>query len=170
MDNDSKKIIFSGINTKYQIKKVIGSTNKVPKIRAGWTDSSFNIEEPIQLQSIIDLSNNDIYLKEIGSKLNGYKNQDILKSRYDINTFITVSQAVELLIACEMKCFYCNCYTPVLYKNVRDGSQWTLDRTNNDIGHSFSNVVISCLKCNLQRKRMSATAFAMSKQMIISRV
>lgn len=170
MDNDNKKIIFSGINTKYQIKKVVGTNNKVPKIRSMWTDSSFNIDEPSQLQSIIDISNNDMYLKEISNKLNGYKNQDILKTRYDISSFITITQAVELLVACELKCFYCNVYTPILYKNVRDGTQWTLDRINNDIGHSFSNVVISCLKCNLQRKRMSATAFAMSKQMIISRV
>ena len=88
---------------------------------------------------------------------------------FDKNTFITFNQTVEMLIDCKLTCFYCVCYTPILYKNVRDGNQWTLDRTNNDVGHSYGNVVVSCLKCNLQRKRMSSTAFAMSKQMVITR-
>ena len=171
VDNNesNKKITFVGVNTKYQIKKVIGIQKTSPKIRASW-DEYIECDKPTQLRIISDLSGVSIYSKEIVSKLNGYRNQDALKKRYDADTFITFGQAVELLTDCEMTCFYCKCYTPVLYKNVRDGGQWTLDRTNNDMGHSYGNVVISCLKCNLQRKRMSATAFAMSKQMVITRV
>jgi hypothetical protein len=169
-DNESnKKITFVGVNTKYQIKKVIGIQKTSPKIRAAW-DEFVVCDKSTQLRIISDLSGVNVYSKEIVSKLNGYRNQDALKKRYDADTFITFCQAVELLIDCGLTCFYCKCYTPVLYKNVRDGEQWTLDRTNNDIGHSYGNVVISCLKCNLQRKRMSATAFAMSKQMVITRV
>jgi len=171
VDNNEtkKKITFVGVNTKYQIKKVIGIQKTSPKIRAAW-DESVECDKSTQLRIISDLSGANIYSKEIVNKLNGYRNQDALKKRYDADTFITVGQAVELLTECEMTCFYCKCYTPVLYKNVRDENQWTLDRTNNDMGHSYGNVVISCLKCNLQRKRMSATAFAMSKQMVITRV
>jgi hypothetical protein len=166
---NNKKITFVGVNTKYQIKKVIGTQKTSPKIRASW-DNYVVCDKSTQLQHITDISGAGIYSKEIVSKLNGYRNQDALKKRYDADTFITFSQAVNLLVECEMTCFYCKCYTPVLYKNVRDENQWTLDRTNNDTGHSYGNVVISCLKCNLQRKRMSATAFAMSKQMVITRV
>ena len=164
----NKKITFVGINTKYQIKKVIGATNAPPKIRAVWVECT-PPDKSTQLQTISDLSGSDIYSKEITSKLNGYRNQDTLKYRFDKNTFITFNQTVEMLIDCKLTCFYCVCYTPILYKNVRDGNQWTLDRTNNDVGHSYGNVVVSCLKCNLQRKRMSSTAFAMSKQMVITR-
>ena len=35
---------------------------------------------------------------------------------------------------------------------VRDEQQWTLDRIDNDKCHSDENTVISCLKCNLQRR------------------
>lgn len=166
---DSKTISFSGINTKYQIKKVVGGP-KVPKTRSKWVEPEGGHDAEMQLQSILDLSNNPIYSKEIVSKLGGYKNQDVLKNHYNENEFITFLQAVELLITCELTCFYCKQFTPVLYKNVRDSSQWSLDRINNDIGHYHTNVVISCLKCNLQKKRMSSSAFAMSKQMILTRV
>ena len=30
--------------------------------------------------------------------------------------------------------------------------QWTLDRIDNNIGHSKENVVICCLKCNLKEE------------------
>jgi hypothetical protein len=167
---NSKTITFSGINTKYQVKKVIGGVIEVNKTRAKWIETNKPIDSETQLESIEDLSGNGIYANEITSKLTGYKNQDILKHRYDQPHFITFQQTIELLINCRLTCFYCRGFTPILYKNVRDGNQWSLDRTNNDLGHSHSNVVISCLKCNLQRKRMSSTAFAMSKQMTITRI
>lgn len=167
---NSKTITFSGINTKYQIKKVIGGVIEVNKTRAKWIETNKPIDIETQLQSIEDLSGNSIYTNEIASKLTGYKNQDILKHRYDSSHFITFQQTIELLINCRLTCFYCRRFTSILYKSVRDGNQWSLDRTNNDLGHSHENVVISCLKCNLQRKRMSSTAFAMSKQMTITRI
>lgn len=167
---NSKTITFSGINTKYQIKKVIGGVVGVNKTRSKWIETNNPIDSETQLKTIEDLSGNSIYTNEITSKLTGYKNQDILKHRYDSSHFITFQQTIELLINCRLTCFYCRRFTSILYKSVRDGNQWSLDRINNDLGHSHENVVICCLKCNLQRKRMSSTAFAMSKQMTITRI
>ena len=163
-EDGSKKIIFNGTNTKYQMKKVSGLQLNAPKVRVGWAeDLSLN-----QLDQLHLLVNKDI--KEIAIKLNGYRNQDSLKGRLDLETFITVQQTIDLLVHSNLTCFYCKCFTPILYKNVRDGNQWSLDRIDNDKGHSHDNVVISCLKCNLQRKRRSSNTFAMSKQMVLTRI
>lgn len=163
-EDGPKKIIFNGTNTKYQMKKVSGLQLNEPKVRVGWTeDLSLN-----QLDQLNLLVTKDI--KDISTKLNGYRNQDSLKNRLDLETFITVQQTIDLLVQCNLTCFYCKCFTPILYKNVRDGNQWSLDRIDNDKGHSHDNVVISCLKCNLQRKRRSSNTFAMSKQMVLTRI
>jgi hypothetical protein len=170
---DSKKISFSGVNTKYQIKKIVKRQVECPgeaKTRTKWVEPEGGVSQETQLLAIADLSNNLLYSREIANKLTGYRHQDALKNHYDESLFITSPQIMELLTTSELTCFYCKQFTPVLYKNVRDPSQWSLDRINNDIGHHFGNVVISCLKCNLQKKRMSSSAFAMSKQMILTRV
>ena len=166
-EDGSKKIIFNGTNTKYQMKKVSGLQPIAPKVRATWTeDLSLN---PLDQHNL--LVTKDIRLtKDISIKLNGYRNQDSLKGRLDLETFITVQQTIDLLVQSNLTCFYCKCFTPILYKNVRDGNQWSLDRIDNDKGHSHDNVVISCLKCNLQRKRRSSNTFAMSKQMVLTRI
>ena len=164
IEDEPKKIIFNGTNTKYQMKKVTGLQPIAPKVRIGWTeDMPLNQSDQLHLLVTTDI-------KEIATKLNGYRNQDSLKGRFDTQTFITVQQTIDLLVQSNLTCFYCKCFTPILYKNVRDGNQWSLDRIDNDKGHAFDNVVISCLKCNLQRKRLSSNTFAMSKQMVLTRI
>ena len=46
---------------------------------------------------------------------------------------------------------------------------WTLDRIDNNIGHNTDNVVISCLACNLQKRRRGEEAFKFMKQMVIKK-
>jgi len=167
IDDGPKKIIFNGTNTKYQMKKVSGLQPNEPKVRIGWTEDML-LDQPSQLELLVT---KDIRLyKDISTKLNGYRNQDSIKNRLDAQTFITAQQTIDLLVQSNLTCFYCKCFTPILYKNVRDGNQWSLDRIDNDKGHAFDNVVISCLKCNLQRKRRSSNTFAMSKQMVLTRI
>ena len=54
-----------------------------------------------------------------------------------------------------------------MYENVREKKQWTLDRIDNDIGHTSDNVVICCLECNLKRGRLDDKKFKFTKQMKI---
>jgi hypothetical protein len=44
-----------------------------------------------------------------------------------------------------------------------------LDRINNDLGHNNDNVVISCLECNLKRRKKSKDSFLFTKQLKINR-
>ena len=53
----------------------------------------------------------------------------------------------------------------ILYEKTREQKQWTLDRINNDIGHNTDNVVISCLECNLKRRKTNQSAFLFTKQL-----
>lgn len=66
-----------------------------------------------------------------------------------------------------MQCHYCREKTFLLYDLVREMNQWTLDRINNDVGHNIENVLISCLECNLKRRRTGKDDFLFTKQLNI---
>lgn len=102
----------------------------------------------------------------IKNKQNSYKQQDILKNR-NINDFITEEEITEKIIASHNKCYYCRKNIKVLYSDVRDPLQWTLDRKDNTLCHSYKNCVISCLECNLQKRRRETDKFQFSKQLKI---
>lgn len=110
-----------------------------------------------------------IVLREIKAKISGYKQQDIEKTIYNESSLITLEQTIEKLVASSLKCIYCNKHVYIVYKNQREPLQWTLDRKNNNLDHSNENTVISCLKCNLERRRRNMRDFQFSKQLTIVR-
>jgi hypothetical protein len=57
----------------------------------------------------------------------------------------------------------------ILYENVREPKQWTVDRINNDLGHNIDNYVLACLDCNLKRRCRSSDKFLFTKQLNIIR-
>ena len=118
-----------------------------------------------QIQLDENFSLKIILLREINNKLNGYKTQDIKRTLYDAANLIKLVDLVELIVASNLYCCYCKKETLLLYKNVRDKSQWTLDRIDNSIGHTKLNVVISCLKCNLRRGVINYKKFVFTKEL-----
>ena len=105
--------------------------------------------------------------KELKKKLNGYKQQDIKKDKYNPETFLNIEDLVDKLVGSKLKCYYCKTNVRVLYDYARDPVQWTLDRKDNSIGHSNSNTVICCLKCNLQRRTQNIDKFMFTKNLKI---
>ena len=105
------------------------------------------------------------FIQEIKKKHQSYKQQDIKKEYHEYNNFITFLNIIEKLASSNMKCYYCNCNTLILFKNAREESQWTLDRLNNYDEHSNENTIICCLKCNLQRRRKNSEKFKFSKHL-----
>jgi len=105
-------------------------------------------------------------LRELDKKLASYKTQDINKNRYN-ETNITQEQTIEKLVCSKLKCKYCNCKMLIFYNKVRDQEQWTLDRINNDLAHTCENVVVCCLRCNLQRRCQNKDKFLFTKQLKI---
>ena len=109
---------------------------------------------------------------ELLKKIQSYKSQDREKSKYILNEdkIINLYSVIDLLLDANLKCYYCKCDVFILYKNVRQNNQWTLDRLNNNLGHNYDNCVISCLKCNLQRRMIDDDKFLFTKQMNIKKL
>ena len=71
--------------------------------------NQINIINSIYLSINNNLDNNNInkiILKEIDKKILSYKNQDIVKNKYNNNN-ISSEQVIEKLVASKLKCFYC---------------------------------------------------------------
>jgi hypothetical protein len=111
-------------------------------------------------------SNND-FNSELKKKFNAYKNQDKIKNKYDDAKHITYQQMVQKLYDSQLKCYYCSCQLLILFNKKREGSQWTLERLDNNIGHYETNTCIACLKCNLKRRTDSHEYFKQGKQLTL---
>ena len=103
----------------------------------------------------------------IKNKLCNYKQQDIIKKKLNEENFVSFEETVYLLKTSSLKCCYCSSEVYILYERVREMKQWSLDRVDNNIGHNSGNVVISCLECNLKRRRTNKDAFMFTKNMVI---
>lgn len=120
----------------------------------------------LYLDSLQDFSYKKELLREIDKKIASYKSQDINKNKYEENN-ITQEQTIVKLVCSKLKCYYCNNNMLLFYNKVRDMEQWTLDRINNDLAHSDDNVVVCCLKCNLQRRCQNKDKFLFTKRLKI---
>jgi len=106
-------------------------------------------------------------VQEITKKIYGYKQQDILKKKYNCDNFITFDNVITDLVKSNLTCYYCNCDIYVLYDISREAKQWSVDRINNSLGHNKDNYFITCLECNLKRRCTRDDKFFFTKQMKI---
>ena len=182
MSNEKKVINISGQNNRYQMKKVTkvneGKPIKKTNISATWKFDKKYLKYEEQIILIKDLSNSDVdevIKKQINSKIYSYKQQDMKKKNYDENSenykdFIDFDIIIEEMNKCDLKCHYCLKEMLILYENVRDNSQWTVDRINNDIGHIKGNFNLVCLKCNLKRRRQNDEKYLFTSQLSIKKL
>ncbi len=128
-------------------------------------------ETPAQL-SALQSGNGELYeiiKKQLNTKLQGYRSQDTLKQMFVESEFMDMENTLRILKESNLRCFYCKECVKVLYRHVREGCQWTLERIDNDYGHNKTNVVIACLTCNLRRRTMYHERFAFTKQLVVSK-
>ena len=190
MDDNNKKIMISGINNKYQIKKLkkepIIIKRKKSIEKTGIPNKYFQENQQMNvLLQIINFTNNLLFISEIEElnkeyckiilgmiekKLTSYKQQDIIKNRYESDKLIKINEILGLLKENELKCHYCKEKLYLLYEVVRESRQWTLDRINNDFGHNSDNCILSCLECNLKRRKTNSEAFLFTKQLNIVKI
>lgn len=111
----------------------------------------------------------EIIKKQLNTKLQGYRAQDMSKHLFIADEFMDMENTIRILKECELHCFYCKENVKVLYRHVREGCQWTLERIDNAQGHIKTNVVIACLTCNLRRRTMYHERFAFTKQLVINK-
>ena len=154
-----KKIEITGKHQKDKIDKANNPNNStiiaVRECMQNLPDEVFTYQYQVKLinRLYLDIESNIEYkkecLREIDKKIASYKTQDINKNKYDDNN-ITQEQTIEKLVCSKLKCYYCKCKMLIFYNKVRDMEQWTLDRIDNNLPHSEQNVIICCLRCNLQ--------------------
>tara|TARA_Y100000741_G_scaffold131724_1_gene99187 strand:- start:7695 stop:8231 length:537 start_codon:yes stop_codon:yes gene_type:complete len=104
-------------------------------------------------------------ISELKTKISSYKQQDIKKTIHEQQNLISLENVIEKLVSCKLKCYYCNKNIFIFFNKVRDSNQWTLDRLNNLDEHTCENTIISCLKCNLERRRKNSEKFKFTKQL-----
>ena len=162
-----KKIIIKGKRTFDKMSGAKPTRNASKK----WKNKNLvNKEDQITILNKLLLEikyEDDAYVKkELERKLNSYKNQDRKKGKYS-SDFINYNELIEKLVVSKLKCYYCRCDCLLMYENNREKKQWTLDRLDNDIGHSSENTVICCLECNLKRGTLDDKKFKFTKQLKI---
>jgi hypothetical protein len=177
-ENENKQISINGTNNRYQIKKLTKRDleQKTRKVIENWkiTDDTFNQEmqtsliDTIFLKSDNDSSYNfDLIRSELNKKISSYKQQDISRNLFDETKFVDLKTIIAMLHQCGVECYYCKEKMIVLYEKSREMKQWTVDRINNDLGHNRDNIVLSCLQCNLKRRRTGKDAFLFTRQLNI---
>ena len=167
---DEKKIHIVGSSNRYQIKKL--TKEKAPPkkrvIASKWELESDHFTTEKQL-SLLEQNAEPLIKTEIEHKISAYKQQDMVKKVFTYDEFITFDYVKQMILDCKLSCHYCKDNMLILYENVREMKQWSLDRINNFLGHNVGNVVISCLKCNLNRRNLNSDKFLFTKQMTIIR-
>jgi len=186
-DSEKKQINIIGQSNRYQIKKLT-QEKKTDKKRVeigklNLSEEYFIFEKQIEIINNIHNINDNININnkeeyknaskimsnQIEKKISSYKQQDIDKKVLNNDKIINLKCIIDKLIETEIKCYYCKCKMYILYENVREPKQWTVDRINNDLGHNIDNYVLACLDCNLKRRCKSADKFLFTKQLNIIR-
>jgi hypothetical protein len=178
VEEDKKVIQIIGTNNKYLLKKVNQENGiSIPKKRIIMNKQNISEKEITHetqllivqelLKDIISPSFNSpekrFIKQEIERKISSYKHQDLLKKKYIQEYFIDMSCILSKLVETNMLCHYCFCKVFVLYDNVREKYQWTVDRIDNAKGHTKDNYVISCLECNMKRRKQIFDKFVFTK-------
>ena len=157
-----KKIEIIGTENRYEIKKLTIDKIKEEKNNEKLDEKYYNEENQIYLLENI---NDFKYISDsIKNKLSSYSQQDKKRKLYDNNT-ITYNDTLDLLKVDKCLCKYCNNIVLLYYKYKLDKKQWTLDRIDNNVAHVKDNVVICCLKCNLERKNMKQENYIYNKNL-----
>lgn len=128
-----------------------------------------NVDVDVDIKTLKEENKKTINIidKQIRRKIAGYKNQDIKKKLFDDDKFISFDFIKNKLLECKLTCFYCQKNVFIIYEDVRDPLQWSVDRINNNYGHNYDNIVIACLKCNLQRRCRKSEEFNFTTNMKI---
>lgn len=182
----SKQINIIGTHNRYQMKKANREPKEIKKRVESekWSFSEEYFEHEKQVKTLQIILQNNIFMsieeaeesstpnnviktiiRQIHNKINGYKQQDQLKKVFQESQFITFEHVVKRLVECEIKCYYCKREMMVLYDISREMTQWSVDRIDNDKGHNMDNYHLSCLECNLKRRRRTDDKFLFTKQL-----
>ena len=113
---ETKKIIITSKNLCEGM-----TVKKDERIRAGLEEKNeLSIEQSLSSLLSIDTIEEEHYgrgfRRELEKKINGYKQQDIKKKIHNDTTLINLKDTVNKLVACGLKCHYCEERLKIIYK------------------------------------------------------
>jgi|SaaInlV_150m_DNA_4_1039716.scaffolds.fasta_scaffold48103_1 hypothetical protein len=168
------------INIVFKDPKEVLKEKNEPKKRSitkttKWAKNTKNVSHEDQIKYIKEICEDtiqnpeicSIMIQQIKQKINGYHNQDVIKKILNEDKFVDFKYVIDLIRDSNLNCFYCRQSTFVLYENVREMKQWSLERIENQYGHNKENVEIACLSCNLGRRTMYHERYLFTKQLEI---
>ena len=161
-----KKIIITGKHNNDMLNK---TEKKALRTNVNYKEPEHYEQVKLINNGYMNIKNDmDIFIKrEIEKKMTGYKAQD---NKKQIKCqLISYEEILEKLVISRLLCNYCKKKVKVLFEEVRDTKQWTLDRIDNDLGHTKDNTIICCLKCNLERRCLDSNKFEFTKQLKITK-
>ena len=167
MDENTREIKFNPIPDKKGAKKK-EKKNRIITGTAVWLlldEEDYTTEKQLDMLKDVQVKENRYLKNEITKKLSSYKQQDIIKNKFNVDEFIGFNEVIQKLLESNLLCFYCTKPIMVWYKQSRENMQWTLERIDNKIGHTTKNVEISCLLCNIRRRCMYFEKFRFTKQL-----
>ena len=158
---ETKQIVLQKPKETKQIKPKEVKKRKVTELTK-WKMATKDSIDPSTILSHESTKKPFVY-QQLKNKIHSYRSQDIEKHLFDEEHMVDLSGVLCKLENCNYKCYYCKETVSILYENVRDPNQWTLERINNKLGHIHENVVIACLSCNLRRKTMKPERYLLTK-------
>lgn len=117
--------------------------------------------------AIINDDNDSDFARYVRTKITGYRRQDHRAGRPEYE--IEHSEVLRALLERRMVCAYCLKRMSFFPRERGDLFQWTLDRVDNNDGHSMDNCEISCLQCNLRKKRRDCENFKFGMQVKVTK-
>jgi hypothetical protein len=149
--NDEK----NGVNNK---KRIVSKTDD-------WKNIDTNHFELDKQYKFVEDTITDLVSRELRKKISSYKSQDRRKNIYNEDEFIDFEFVINLFKETQLKCYYCENQVFVIYDNVLESKQWTVERIDNRLGHNKNNSVMACLECNLKRRCMYHERYIMTKKL-----
>lgn len=173
---ENKHINIIGTSNRYQLKKIIQSQPEIKLKQNSTVDTetikcfyNSELQKKILFDSLSFPKEYLLIIRELKKKIASYKQQDLTKNVYNSQSFIHMEYVLQLLKDSNLKCYFCSQELLLLYSIIRESTQWTLDRIDNDIGHNINNVLITCLECNLKRRKTNKDAFMFTKNLTITK-
>jgi hypothetical protein len=84
-------------------------------------------------------------------KLYEYRAQDRQGGKHVKTKAITAEEVVAMVAKAKGKCAHCRRAVSFEKNPKMQGDGFTLDRKNDDFGHTAANCVVSCLECNVKK-------------------
>ena len=112
----------------------------------GGSQICFHERQKAQCKDCMDDEQKIEYIKK--TMIRSSKQKDKKYDRYDADKFIDMCFLTELFEECD-SCYYCS--VEFTY-NEKCDTLVTIERLNNNVGHTKSNCVLACWGCNMKHK------------------